>query len=97
MNATQPAPHLEVWMKVKNPKTIAKLMAIQGITQRGMAERIGYASHAYMGRILSGDVKTVTPEKAALIAHQLGVGVDDLFLVRTSTDNGRSHQRKGAA
>lgn len=83
-------------MLVKEPLAIPKLMAIQGISQREMARRVGYASHAYMGLIMKGDVKTVTPEKAALIANELGVGVDDLFLVRTSTDTGRNDQRKAS-
>lgn len=90
-------PTIEVWMKVKNPKTIAKLMAIQGVSQRAMAARIGYKSHTHLRRILKGDIGTVTTEKAALIANVLGVGVDDLFLVRTSNDNGRNKQRQGAA
>lgn len=86
-------------MHIKNPKAIAKLMAIQGISQREMARRVGYRSHAYIGRIASGDITTVTPKKAALIANVLGVGVDDLFLVRVSSDgsdNAHRHTKKSA-
>jgi transcriptional regulator with XRE-family HTH domain len=84
-------------MLVKNPKTIAKLMVIQGVSQRTLAAKAGYKSHAYMGRILRGEVKTLDPAAAVRIAKFLGVGVDDLFLVRVSSDDGHNGQRKGAA
>lgn len=97
MNATHPLPHLEVWMQIKDPKKIAKLMVIQGISHREMAEAVGYKSHGHIGRIVRAEISTVTPTKAALIANVLGVGVDDLFLVRVSSDDGRNENRKGAA
>lgn len=87
----------EVWMQVKDPKTIAKLMVIQGVSQRTLARKAGYRSHAYMGRILRGEVKTLDPTAAVRIAKFLGVGVDDLFLVRVSSDNGRNGHQRGAA
>lgn len=77
-------------MRVIDPKRIRKLMVIQDVSARTLAEAIGYNSHAYVTRILRGEVKTVTPERAALIAAYFGVGVDDLFVVRLSTDAGRS-------
>jgi transcriptional regulator with XRE-family HTH domain len=97
VNATHPLRHLEVWMQIKDPKKIAKLMVIQGISHRDMAEAVGYKSHGHIGRIFRGEIGTVTPEKAALIANVLGVGVDDLFLVRVSSDAGHNDHRKGAA
>lgn len=84
-------------MEVRDAKKIAKLMVIQGVSQRTLAERAGYKSHAYMGRILRGEVKTLDPEAAVRIAKFLGVGVDDLFLVRVSNDNGHNAQRKQPA
>jgi transcriptional regulator with XRE-family HTH domain len=93
----QRTPHDEVWMLVKNPKTISKLMVIQGVSQRKLAEMAGYKSHAYMGRILRGEVRTLDPNAAVRIAKFLGVGVDDLFLVRVSSDNGHNGHREGAA
>jgi transcriptional regulator with XRE-family HTH domain len=84
-------------MEVKNPRTIAKLMVIQGVSQRTLAQRAGYKSHAYMGRILRGEVKTLDPEAAVRIAKFLGVGVDDLFLVRVSNNTGRNMKSRGAA
>lgn len=87
----------EVWMEVKDPRTIAKLMVIQGVSQRTLARKAGYKSHAYMGRILRGEVKTLDPEAAVRIAKFLGVGVDDLFLVRVSSKTGRNGTTKDAA
>lgn len=73
-------------MQVRDAKTIRKLMVIQNVSQRSLARAAGYKSHAYMGRILRGEVKTLDPEAAVRVAKYLGVGVDDLFLVRVSSD-----------
>lgn len=73
-------------MRVIDPKRIQKLMVVQDVSTRRLALEVGYASHAYVGRILRGEITTVTPERAARIARFLGVGVDDLFVPRLSTD-----------
>lgn len=83
-------------MQVRDVKMIHKLMVIQGVSQRELAKGAGYKSHAYMGRILRGEVDTLDPEAAVRISKYFGVGVDDLFLVRASSDNGRN-AHKGAA
>jgi transcriptional regulator with XRE-family HTH domain len=84
-------------MRVRDPKQLKKLMLIQEVTSRELAEAIGYASHSYVTRILRGEIKTVTPDRAARIARYLGVGVDDLFEPRLSTDAGPSVQSKRAS
>lgn len=86
----------EVWMEVIDRKRLAKLMAIQEISQRQMCRIVGWKSHTYLGRILKGEIKSVDPETAAKIAATLGVGVDDLFMPRVSTQSARNEQR-GAA
>lgn len=68
------------------PKLLRKLMLIQGISQRDLAELIGWRSHSYLGRFIRGEVKSIDPEAAVRIAHIFGVGVDDLFLSKASTD-----------
>lgn len=83
-------------MRVKDPKQIKKLMVIQDISARGLAEAVGYQSHAYVTRILRGEIKTVTPTRAALIATHLGVGLDDLFVARLSTAPAQSDQKQPA-
>ena len=86
-------------MILKDRKLLAKLMAIQDISQRQLAIKAGWKSHSYLGRLLKGTVKTLEPEPALRIAKHLGVGVDDLFLVRMSTNSVRIGQqdRIGAA
>lgn len=86
----------EIYMRVIDPKRILKLMAIQDVSARQLATGVGYSSHSYVTRILRGEISTVTPERAARIARFFGVGIDDLFVPRLSTDTGRTVKR-GAA
>lgn len=83
-------------MRVKDPKQIKKLMVIQNVSARTLAEKVGYKSHAYVARILRGEITTVTPERAARIARFFGVGVDDLFVPRLSTDASQSAKKRVA-
>jgi transcriptional regulator with XRE-family HTH domain len=66
-------------MILRDPKTLAKLMAIEGLSHRGLADAVGWRSHSYVGRLVSGRARTVTPAAAARIAEVLGVEVEDLF------------------
>jgi hypothetical protein len=89
----------EIYVKVLDPKKIVKLMVIQGVSQRELAEAAWGkdASHSYLGRILRGQIKSIRPEPADRIAHYLGVGRDDLFLARVTTDSARPVKRRRAA
>ena len=89
----------ELYMKVLDPKKIVKLMVIQEVTQRELAEAVWgpKASHSYLGRILRGQIKSVKPDRAARIAEYLGVGMDDLFVPRLSTDAAHTAKRRRAA
>ncbi|MFF2621199.1 helix-turn-helix domain-containing protein [Oerskovia jenensis] len=90
----------ELYMKLLDRKKLLKLMVIQGVSQRQVALEAGWASHSYLGRLLRGDVDTLEPEPALRIARFLGVGVDDLFMPRLSSDtahSGRSRARHGTA
>jgi transcriptional regulator with XRE-family HTH domain len=78
-------------------KRLAKLMLIQEETQRAVANAAGWASHSYLQRLLAGEVNTLKPEAALKIANYLGVGVDDLFVVRLSTNAGQADQHKVSA
>lgn len=84
-------------MRVIDPKKIRKLMLIQDVTQRALAEAAGWGSHSYVARILSGEIQTVTPDRAARIARHFGVGIDDLFVPRLSSDTGPSGKRRETA
>jgi transcriptional regulator with XRE-family HTH domain len=83
-------------MQVIDPKKIKKLMVIQDVSARTLAEEVGYQSHSYITRILRGEITTMTPDRAARLARFLGVGIDDLFVTRLSTDT-RQNVKRGAA
>lgn len=85
-----------IWMRLHNRKGLLKLMAIQGVSARGLAKAAGWKSHSYMNRLLTGEVTTLEVEPAVRIARHLGVGVDDLFMSRLSTDSVRSAHPAGA-
>lgn len=97
MRATTKPRLPEIYMRVIDPKKIRKLMAIQEVSARSLAEEVGYQSHSYVTRILRGEITTVTPDRAARIARFFGVGVDDLFVPRLSTDTRPAVQRKKAS
>ncbi len=83
-------------MVLKDPKQLAKLMVIQGCSARQLAKAAGWKSHTYMQRLLKGQAKTLEVEPAVRIAKYLGVGVDDLFLVKTSTNTGQTVKGRAA-
>lgn len=72
----------EVYMELLDRKRLARLMVIQGVSQRELAKAAGWNSHSYLGRLLAGEVKTLKTDPALRIAHKLQVGVDDLFLTK---------------
>jgi transcriptional regulator with XRE-family HTH domain len=72
-------------MRVHNLKGLRTLMVVREVSQRRLARAAGYRSHAYMGRILRGEVDTLEPEAAVRIARFLQVGVDFLFAPTVST------------
>lgn len=81
-------------MKLAYRRRLLKLMAINDVSQRQLALAAGYKSHAYMGRLLRGEVDSLEPEAALRIARFFRVGVDDLFMPRLSTDPEQSAQRR---
>lgn len=83
-------------MKLAYRKRLLKLMAINDVSQRQLALAAGYKSHAYMGRLLRGEVDTLELEPALRIARYLNVGVDDLFMTRLSTDTVQNVNRRPA-
>ena len=85
-----------IWMRLHNRKGLLKLMAIQNVSARSLARAAGWKSHSYMNRLLAGEVTTLEPEPAVRIARHLGVGVDDLFLPRLSTDALQDAKRRSA-
>lgn len=88
-------------MYLRDRKMLARLMLIQGISQRKLSEVAGWKSHTYMRRLVTGEATTLKAEPAVRIAHELGVPLDTLFLTKTDTNSGRNDDqratRRGAA
>lgn len=79
-------------MQLHDLVLLLKLLAIQKVSGRELAEVAGWTSHTYMQRLLRGEVNTLKPEPAARIAHHLGVPMESLFVPRVSAISGRSDQ-----
>lgn len=87
----------EIYMQVKDHKQLQQLLVIKDESARQFAAAIGYSSHTYAQRILRGEIRTVTPERAARIARYFGARIDDLFVARLSTDTRQTGKRKAPA
>ncbi len=83
-------------MVLTDRKKLAKLMVIQDVSQRELAQAAGWKSHSYLGRLLRGEVSTLDLEPAVRIAMYLGVGTDDLFVSRASSVVAQSAPRRRA-
>lgn len=94
---TNTTPLPGIWMRLHNRTGLKKLMAIQGVSARQLARAAGWRSHSYMNRLLAGEVNTLDVEPAVRIARFLGVGTDDLFMAKMSSDSGQSIKRGSAA
>ena len=79
-------------MRVHNLKGLRTLMVVREVSQRRLARAAGDRSHAYLGRILRGEVDTLEPEAALRIARFLQVGVD--FLFAPSVSSGTAHHAR---
>ena len=81
-------------MRVHNLKGLRTLMVVRDVSQRRLARAAGYRSHAYMGRILRGEVDTLEPDAAVRIARFLQVGVDFLFTPSMSITTAQCVRRR---
>ena len=93
--STTPINPMELYMIVKDADLLRRLMEAKNMTARQLSRNMGWSSHSYMNRILSGAVHTVTPDAAVKIAYLLQVPVDLIFTPRASGNAGRN--AKGAA
>lgn len=84
-----------IWMELVDLKLLLALAKSHRVSQRKLALVAGYASHAYMGRIMRGEVKTLEPTPAARIAHYFDVELDVLFRPRSSMNQVHSDQPRG--
>lgn len=68
-------------------KKLAKLVVVQEVTHRQLADVAGWSSHSYVSRLLRGEVTTMKPEPAVRIAKFLGVPLEDLFVTKLATNH----------
>jgi len=73
-----------VYMRLKDPKALARLITIKGVSNRQAAFAAGWKSHSYMHRLLQGKAKSCRPEAALRLAEFLEVEVGDIFLTQLS-------------
>lgn len=90
-------PEIGVWMILQDRKKLARLMVVQGISQRELARRAGLQTHSYIGALMRGEATNLNPKHAAAVAKVLGVGTEDLFLTELSTDRHHVGPAKGRA
>jgi len=74
-------------MRLHNRKGLRTLMVVHAVSQRRLAYAAGYRSHAYLGRLLRGEVDTLEPEAALRIARFLQVDTSFLFVPGPSIDD----------
>lgn len=88
-----------VWMRLTKDgrKRLAKLLLIQEVSQRDLAEAIGWKSHTMVGYLLRGEKNSVSPASAVAIAKFLGVDVSDLFLTEMPSVARQGTQRRRLA
>jgi len=86
----------DLWMLIRDHKKLARLLVIQDISHRQLAAALGWKSHSYVGRLARGEIRSLDPHAALRIAKLLQVPVDDLFVIKVSTQGGRTGQEKAA-
>lgn len=86
-------------MQVRDLKKLRRLVVIQELSHREIAEAAGWKSHSYVSRLLRGEVNTLKAEPAIAIARLLGCPLEDIFTTRMTTNNGHydhKHRRTAA-
>lgn len=83
-------------MVIRDHKKLARLLVIQEISHRQLAMALGWRSHSYVGRIVRGEQRSIDPEAALRIAKILQTPVDDLFVIKVSSETGRNGQDQAA-
>lgn len=84
-------------MELKSLKRLKTLMTIHDeMSARELAEIAGYRSHTSVARVLRGESKNFGNDQALRLAAYFKVPVDDLFVVRVSTDTGENDRSDAA-
>lgn len=82
-------------MQVIDGELLGRTIKVKKHSLRGFADKMGWKSHTYLQRLIRGEVRSVTPETAALMCHYLEVPLDLLFETKVSTNSGQSVDENG--
>ena len=85
-----------VWMLVRSHTKLRGYLLVKDISHRQLADALGWKSHSYIGRLVRGQIKTLDPDAALKIAKILEVPVDELFIIKVSSESGRNGQDAAA-
>lgn len=79
---------------VKDIQKFKELIILNGFSQRGLARTIGITS-GFMSEVANGN-KNPGPMVAKLIANELGVDMEEIFLLK-SANKSKQSKEEGAA
>lgn len=94
MTLQRTASRVELWMIVKDPEAVKRVVAAAGLTHREIADACGWKSHTIVGRIVRGELRTVEPRKARLFEEALKVPNGYLFATKVTRKSGRPASSK---
>lgn len=80
-------------MEVRDIELLQSLKRSRNASNRDLAKVVGYKSHSYMNRIMSGAAKSMEPEPALRLAKFFQIGVDFLFTTEVSTEPTRNERK----
>lgn len=75
-------------MVLKDRHYLIYLMRRDGVSTRRLAREVGWKTHTYVLRLVSGEARTLKVEPAVRIAEFFGEPVDRLFTPRVSREPG---------
>lgn len=87
----------DFWMELIDRKKLARIMAIQGVSQRQVCDFVGWSSRGNLIALLNGTKKTLTEARAVRIAQFLEVPLDSLFVHSSSKNRARIGQSERVA
>lgn len=77
-----------VWMLIhkEGRKRLARLMIVQDVSHRELAQIAGWKSHTMIHQLINGQRNSCKAEPATAIARYLGVEVTDIFTPTLSSN-----------
>ena len=73
-------------MRLTERRKLLRLMIVEGVSGRKLAQVAGYQSHSYLQRVLRGERDGVNVDAAERIVDHFGLTLRDLFLPDMSNE-----------